>query len=97
MIVHFRSDGAKLTGTIDFPDQNASGLPLTDGQMQGDRVHLRLALNRRRTDDRLDAEDRTGDRTEVREALRQHASAEIRRRPAGLRNERRLQRAPRLP
>lgn len=43
VILHMRGDGSGLTGTVDFPDQNANGLPLTDVRLRGDSVHFRLA------------------------------------------------------
>ena len=43
VVLTVRAGGAALSGTMDFPDQNVRGLPLTEARMAGDSLHLRLA------------------------------------------------------
>jgi pimeloyl-ACP methyl ester carboxylesterase len=55
VVLHLRGDGPGLAGTIDFPDQNAKGLPLTEVRLQSDALHFRLAPASIRFDGRYDA------------------------------------------
>jgi hypothetical protein len=43
VVLTVRAGGGPLSGTMDFPDQNVRGLPLTEARMAGDSLHLRLA------------------------------------------------------
>jgi fermentation-respiration switch protein FrsA (DUF1100 family) len=54
VILHLRRDGVGLAGAVDFPDQNANGLPLTEVRLEGDSVHFRLAPASIRFDGRHD-------------------------------------------
>jgi hypothetical protein len=54
VILHLRGDRPELAGNIDFPDQNAKRLPLTDVRLRGDSVHFRLAPASIRFDGRYD-------------------------------------------
>ena len=55
VILHLRGDDSALAGTVDFPDQNANRLPLTEVRLQGDVFQFRLAPASINFDGRYDA------------------------------------------
>ena len=55
VILHLHSNGNALSGTVDFPDQNANRLPLTEVRLQGDTFQFRFAPASITFDGRYDA------------------------------------------
>ena len=56
VILHLRGQAPELAGTVDFPDQNGNGLPLTEARLQGEGFLFRLAPASIRFDGHYDAQ-----------------------------------------